>query len=259
MQYSVLTFLFLNMAKSTHYWIRKSHRYLRIIIGIQFLMWTLGGLYFSWVDMDEIHGDYLCADVSYFRADISLVSPEKGIAMLTEPVDSIHSIHLIKLLDKPYYRIRYFIHNGKEVKVTTSLVEAQTGVLREPLSESEAVRIAMKGASKMGSVARVEYLAQVDPHHEYREKPLPAYAIHFKDPSYTAYVGAETGTMESIRHRKWRIFDFLWMLHTMDYEGRDDFSNWLLKAFSIFGLFTVISGFALYFISSRRFRKRKRL
>lgn len=29
-----------------------------MIIGIQFLAWTLGGLYFSWSDMDEVHGDY---------------------------------------------------------------------------------------------------------------------------------------------------------------------------------------------------------
>lgn len=183
----MMPFLFLSMAKSAHYWIRKSHRYLGIIIGIQFLMWTLGGLYFSWADLDEIHGDHLRAEASYFNADISLVSPEKGIAMLPEPVDSIHSMHLIKLLDKPYYRIRYFIHYGKEVKVSTSLVDAQKGVLREPLSESEAVRIAMKGASKVKSVGRVEYLEQVGSHHEYREKPLPAFAIHFTDPSCTTY------------------------------------------------------------------------
>jgi hypothetical protein len=40
----------------------------------------------------------------------------------------------------------------------------------------------------------------------------------------------------------------------MDYTGRDNFGNVLLRAFSIFGLITVFSGFALYFISSKRFR-----
>ncbi len=37
--------------------IRKIHRYLGLAIGIQFIMWTLSGLYFSWTDLDEIHGD----------------------------------------------------------------------------------------------------------------------------------------------------------------------------------------------------------
>jgi hypothetical protein len=43
----------------------------------------------------------------------------------------------------------------------------------------------------------------------------------------------------------------------MDYEGRDNFGNILLRAFSIFGLVTVISGFLLYFSSSKIFRKNR--
>jgi hypothetical protein len=37
-------------------WIRKSHRYLGIFLGLQFLMWTISGLYFSWSNIDDIHG-----------------------------------------------------------------------------------------------------------------------------------------------------------------------------------------------------------
>ena len=37
--------------------IRKTHRYLGLFIGLQFLAWTVSGLYFSWTDIDEIHGD----------------------------------------------------------------------------------------------------------------------------------------------------------------------------------------------------------
>ena len=39
-------------------------------------------------------------------------------------------------------------------------------------------------------------------------------------------------------------------------ESRDHIGNWLLRAFSIFGLVTVVSGFALFFISSKWGRKR---
>ena len=38
---------------------RKWHRYLGLILGIQFFFWTLGGLYFSWTNIDEIRGDDL--------------------------------------------------------------------------------------------------------------------------------------------------------------------------------------------------------
>ena len=96
----------------------------------------------------------------------------------------------------------------------------------------------------------------LDAHHEYRGRPLPAYAISFDHPQQlTAYVSAKNGSFQRIRHRSWRWFDFLWMSHTMDYQGRDDFNNWLLRAFSVFGLLTVLSGFLLWGVSSPSLRK----
>ena len=43
--------------KNTALRIRKTHRYLGLFIGLQFLAWTVSGLYFSWTDLDEIHGE----------------------------------------------------------------------------------------------------------------------------------------------------------------------------------------------------------
>jgi hypothetical protein len=94
--------------------------------------------------------------------------------------------------------------------------------------------------------------------------PLPDYAIQFNHPSRTTvYVASELGTVQKFRNEKWRIFDFLWILHTMDYSTRDNFGNLLLRAFSIFGLLTILSGFTLFYASSstmnqiRRSRKRR--
>ncbi|MEY2836374.1 MAG: hypothetical protein RLZZ557_2036, partial [Bacteroidota bacterium] len=85
---------------------------------------------------------------------------------------------------------------------------------------------------------------------------LPAYAVTFSHPSRTTvYVSSELGTVQKFRNDKWRVFDFLWMLHTMDYESRDEIGNMLLRIFSIFGLVTVISGFMLFFISAKWFKK----
>jgi hypothetical protein len=47
------------------------------------------------------------------------------------------------------------------------------------------------------------------------------------------------------------------MTHTMDYQSRDNFNTTLLRAFSLLGLITVMSGFLLWAISSPRFRKLK--
>ncbi|WP_370590006.1 hypothetical protein [Rufibacter sp. LB8] len=81
-----------------------------------------------------------------------------------------------------------------------------------------------------------------------------------KHPSQTTvYVAAELGEVMKFRNNKWRIFDFLWMLHTMDYQGRDNIGNVLLRIFSIAGMVTILSGFALFYVSSGFRRKKKSL
>lgn len=240
--------------------IRKSHRYLGLFIGIQFIAWTVSGLYFSWNKIDNVHGDHLRKKVSYLSSDLAVVSPAVAIGKLKakQTVDSIHSVHLIRILDKPAYQIAYFSgHSGEGMHLHThhALADALTGELREPLNKEEAIGIANEQLISGAQQSKVEYLQQTNGHHEYREKPLPAWAITYDNPECTVYISAELGTFQSIRHNQWRAFDFLWMLHTMDYKERDNLNNVLLRTFSIFGLITVLSGFLLYLVSSRTLKK----
>lgn len=95
-----------------------------------------------------------------------------------------------------------------------------------PLSEDEAVELAKQAFNEEAHVKTVEYLTAVGAHHEFRENPLPAYAVRFEHPTRTTvYVSTELGTVQKFRNDFWRVFDFLWMFHTMDYRGRDDFNN----------------------------------
>ena len=74
----------------------------------------------------------------------------------------------------------------------------------------------------------------------------------------TAYVGVDDGQVHAMRTNSWRVFDFLWMLHTMDFNGRDNINNYFLRAFSILGIITVMSGFLLFFVSSKNIRRLSR-
>lgn len=253
------------MAKSKHYYIRKTHRWLGVILGIQFLLWTIGGLYFSWSNMDEVHGDFQKKNAPLLSSDISLISPTMVLDTIKKVhrIDSVVSIQLIEILGKPFYQVRCIsaIHNGAnhehDMQAMNHLADAITGQLRGPLTKEEAVDVAKMRFNGEPKVKSVEYLTGTNGHHEYRESPLPAYAITFEHPSKTTvYVASELGTIQKFRNNKWRIFDFLWMMHTMDYESRDHIGNWLLRAFSIFGLVTVLSGFALFFVSSKRSKKK---
>ncbi|GAA4405467.1 hypothetical protein GCM10023187_23860 [Nibrella viscosa] len=240
-------------SRNWHRRIRKSHRYLGLFIGIQFLAWTVGGLYFSWTNIDEIHGDHQKNHSRQLTLQQPLASPAPALSRING--DSLTDIRLITVLDRPTYQITYTVnHSGHPMK-HVRLADALTGDLRPGLTRAEAVALAKRHFNGSEPVERILYLTTTDGHHEYREKPLPAYAVTFANSSHTTvYVAPQLGQVTSFRHDGWRWFDWLWMLHTMDYEGRDNINNYLLRGFSVLGLFTVLSGFCLYFVSSTRFR-----
>jgi hypothetical protein len=239
--------------------LRKTHRYLGLFIGVQFLGWTISGLYFSWNNIDEVHGDHMRKSPHFISVAASLTSPDLAIQKLrtSTKVDSIYSIQLISLVGKPIYQIAYFSGHTGTVHHHTyfALADATTGEIRGPLTKDEAILLAKDHVLTSAKIKDVKSLENTDGHHEYRERPLPAYAITFESPNCTVYISTERGTFQTIRHDQWRAFDFLWMFHTMDYENRDDFNNWLLRILSVFGLVTVLSGFLLFFVSSKTLKK----
>ncbi|MFP2994336.1 PepSY domain-containing protein [Spongiivirga sp. MCCC 1A20706] len=230
--------------RHTAKWIRKSHRYLGIFLGLQFLMWTISGIYFSWTDIDAIHGDHFKNMEHQPQAFTGLIAPS---ALKLE--NGINSIEIRDINNVPYYWVNQ-----------NQLFNALDGKVKSSITKDEALYIAGNRIKKELQVNDVAFIEKVDTHHEYREKLLPAYVISYEGhENLKAYVSAVDGKFQTVRHRDWRIFDFLWMTHTMDYEGRDDFNTTVLRAFSLLGLITVLSGFLLWYISSPsilKFKKR---
>ncbi len=219
--------------------LRKIHRYFGLFIGIQFLMWTCSGLYFSWSDIDEIHGDN-------FKKEAKPIvhSNLLGLNHVFSKIN-VYSLELKTIAGNPYYWVNDSI-----------LLDSRTGVMKSNISEKEALIVAAKHMRDSLEVKSVDLINSVDNHHEYRGRPLPAYVIAYDHPdNVKAYVSSRDGAFQRVRYSSWRWFDFLWMTHTMDYEGRDNINNLLLRIFSLLGLLTVLSGFLLWYVSSPTVRK----
>ena len=229
--------------RKTAKWIRKAHRYLGIFLGIQFLMWTISGMYFSWTDIDEIHGDQFKNEEPKQTAFSNLL----GTGQL-DSKQPIQSLELLEIAEEPYY----WINEAK-------LYNAKTGEEKDGITKEEAQEVAQRYILPELKIAAIKRIEEVGDHHEYRGRPLPAYEISYETPqNLKAYVAVENGAFQTVRHRDWRWFDFLWMTHTMDYDTRDNFNTLLLRSFSLLGLITVLSGFVLWYISSPSIRKIKK-
>ncbi|NNK77037.1 MAG: hypothetical protein HKP42_13360 [Maribacter sp.] len=223
------------VSRNTALKIRKTHRYLGLFLGIQFLFWTISGLYFSWTDIDEIHGDHFKNLEHQTKPYRDLISPSQ-----LDVANGVKTIELRDIGNRPYYWI-----NNKQ------LYSAINGKPKNSITKDEALSIAKNRMRNDLIVESIEQITETGKHHEYRKKLLPAYVISYKtDEALKAYVSVSDGKFQTVRHRDWRIFDFLWMTHTMDYEGRDNFNTTVLRAFSLLGLITVLSGFLLWYISS---------
>lgn len=241
----------MKIKKNTNYNARKAHRYLGVFIGIQFLFWTLGGLYFSWNNMDDVHGETLLKQDKKYFENVNFEFIQKGIATLKmdQKIDSVHSVKIIEAFGEPIAQFKYFQNHH----IKTQLILVDNGKLRPSFSGQECLELAEKSLIKPIPIVKAELLNRhsTNSHHEYRGKPLPAYAFTLDHSTNTTiYVSTELGQITSVRNNNWRRFDFLWMLHTMDYSTRDHITNWVLRIFSVLGILTIFSGFILFYKTS---------
>ena len=226
---------------------RKIHRWLSAVIGIQLLLWALSGLVFSWSPIDQVRGeDKIRLQKETDLASFPLVD---GQALLSDP-DCVPTDYIVKqmklkpMLGRPVFEIML---SGAEIVYV--LVDAVTGERLSPISSSQAEDIALNDFSETAEVLKCDYLDKPEGgHSEYRSKEIPVWRVKLDHPSGTViYVSANRGEVVARRNNRWRVFDFFWMLHTMDYKGRDYFNSWLLRIMSLLGVVSVLVGYWLWF------------
>lgn len=223
---------------------RRLHKWLALAIGVQALLWTLTGLYMTAVHIDIIHGDRFIRQPEPGAFDLrELANP----APLIDSAASPTSLRLARLLDRPVY-----VLEGSPVP---ALFDARSGRRLAPPSEATIRAVATAHYSGTGDIATARLLHEVPA--EIRGRPAPVWRVefdHWNKP--TLYLSPHTGELLTRRHELWRIFDFAWMIHIMDYEAREDVNNPLLRVATVAAALMAVSG-ALLLIWNFPRRKRR--
>lgn len=222
------------------FWVRRAHKWIGLVIGVQALLWMISGLYMVVVPLEVVHGDHL-AHVPTERLNPSAARISQ--ARLHEAYPGITAIRTKNLLGKEVYELK----QGKE----TSLVDAVSGEKISPLDRDQIIALADAAYVGEGTIKGVEWVTKAP--QEVGARPVPLWAVHYDEPGQTTlYFSPNTGDLVARRHELWRWFDFLWMFHIMDYEERENVNNTLLRAASITGLLFALSGAWLLFYSFNR-------
>jgi hypothetical protein len=201
------------------------------------------------MDIDFIHGDSL---VSKKQQTLSPAQVTYSFKALFLAYPRATKVELGFMLNKAVYRF-----NVDQKKV---LISALDGKQLSPINEQLATSIAKDMYNgKSVAIANIQLLID-EPPGELSGRHLPVWRIDFDDFINTSfYIGENSGQLVTKRHSYWRLFDWMFLFHVMDYiDGEVD--NKLLLLFTALAFIASIFGLILtYFrLISSRLKQRSR-
>ena len=222
---------------------RKTHKWLGLFVGLQVIIWSLSGLYMTAVHIDMIHGDHLIRAAIPMSVEASGLKDPIGVAV----ANGADNVRLAWVRDQPAYLLK--------MAAGETVVDAATGRPVAALSEAEIRSIAAATYTGREAIASATLITEIPGEIRGRKPPLWRVEFaHWNKPTF--YFSPTTGELLTRRHELWRIFDFVWMLHIMDYDERENVNNWLLRAFTWGAVLMAASGIWLLFYSFHRKKKK---
>lgn len=209
-------------------WMRWLHKWVGLLIGLQFVLWMASGLMMGLLPHDEVQGHEFRAHAAAPRAWPADVLTAGDVLKQAGPAQVIVSGWL---LDRPVYQAL----DGKQQRV----FDARTGravVIDRDLARELAVA-SYSGPGKPRTPILLDWTQEV------RDHDARSWRVDFDDAhDTTVYLSAQTGEVLEHRNSTWRLFDVFWMLHIMDYANRSNFNNPLVIGAGIGGLWLALTG-----------------
>ena len=214
--------------------IRSFHKYLSLIISVQLLLWTISGIYFAFNKIELVRGEQYIIEDNPSALDIESLN----ISSNTKGIEVFKRLNqwIVKVEMNAGFKYQDLL--GNEVYELSPNQAIEVVKLKTTLSPIDVIKINESSARS-----------------EFRGRSLPIYKIktNSSDDS-NVYVDVMSGKIVAIRSDSWRVWDFLWGAHIIDYRQRDNINNILLKIFSILALLSSLSGIALFFNTIKKFR-----
>ena len=228
------------------------HKWLSLVIGVQLTLWLASGLAFALLDSSIVSGRHLAE-----RQQTTALSGSEPLVSHADIVRHYRDTDLLDIrlqagLDHPVYRV--------QTTAGVELRDAHSGnvlAVDAPMTMEIAARDYAGDDRLIGTPLRL-----AEPNMESRGHRGPLWRVDIADDyGTTLYISAADGRVLERRNDSWRLFDFFWMLHIMDYSEREDFNNPFVVAFGIGALLLSLSGCALLFFrfSRRDFKLSARL
>ena len=216
--------------------LRRWHVWLGWLVGLPFLFWTVSGLVMVAKPIEEVRGEHLIAKPGPISVTGHLAAPQvEG--------RQIRSISLEPRADGPRWKIGFADGEWR-------LADPGTGRLLPRLGATDVARELMARYTGTAKVVEVSRLNSDAPPLELR-RAMNGWRVRMSDDTHF-YVDGGSGEIVAKRTSWWRIYDFMWGLHIMDLQGREDTNNPWVVSFAVLALIMVLLAFALLPMTIRR-------
>jgi hypothetical protein len=238
---------------------RKIHRWLGLLMALQITAWMMSGLWFSIFPIEVIRGEHLTRPAE--ALELSGLEGLEPAAAVGRALDehfggrrwTLSAVHWIRQGGKLYWRVG----GESEGSPFVRLVSADDARVQPMLSAAAAERAALSWLTAPAEPESVEWIGEAGETSEIRGRTTPVWRVHFAQPeALSLYLDPWTAEIVARRTDRWRVFDFFWMLHIMDFENREDFNHPLLQVAAALGLIIALSGILLWALTTRLFRRR---
>lgn len=214
----------------------KIHKWLALLMVIQVLFWFVSGLFFALVPIERVRSEHTIAKAA--PVEIPLAAAAAGLQRIQAAGGAGgEKIELRSVLGKPVA----LVSRGEG---RPRLYDLGSGQRLSPLPQPVAIAIAERDQAGDARAVGARLVAQASP--EYRGA-LPAWRVDFEDgTSRSVYVAADTAAVTARRSTLWRVYDFLWSLHIMDFKEHENFNTPLLIVATSLGLVIIVTGMILF-------------
>ncbi|QTD57831.1 PepSY domain-containing protein [Parasphingorhabdus cellanae] len=215
------------------------HVWLGWLIGVPIILWTASGLLMVAQPIENVRGNHL-------RSEPVGLDPILPVAPVLEGRET-KSLTLQQNAKGPFWVIAY-ADGGKR------RADPTTGKLLPPIAAPDASALAIAARSDDAAIRSVQrFSADQSPSDLRRNRP--SWQVIFEDEA-RFYIDADTGELLAVRTQFWRAFDFMWGLHIMDLQTREDTSHPILIGSAAIALLGSILGFVMLFTRGSRKRRR---
>ena len=217
--------------------IKKLHKWLSLLVGLQLLIWLGTGLYFNLMDHQKASGNQYRERIVQAQVDNNhLVEPKLILAKAAPAV----ALKQTSLLEKPYYLVTHEKGLYQHFNNSYSLFDAYSGAqlfIDEKIAEKLALA-SYKGSAKVRNIQKLS-----PPYDDIPKERNDVWQINMADDINTSiYVDAGSGRIVKHSNDDKRFVDIFFMLHFMDYSSEGSFNNWQIIVLAVLTLLFVLTG-----------------